>query len=170
MEADEKLLLQGLQVGQQNQWLLASDAQQPRGSARVDSLLVPIDNRSKLPLTKAKYVIKENDELVAWEREVRKFLRRLSPSHEHRVSATMVLEWATGRTTKELMDAEVPVNPHLRNLNKILSNYFGKPYSTWIAGRKVPKAYKVPLGYYITRHRPMTLTLWVEYREGTLEA
>jgi hypothetical protein len=39
---------------------------------------------------------------------------------------------------------------------------------TYIAGRKVPNAYRVKPGYYIRRHRPMTLTLWAEYMEGTL--
>jgi hypothetical protein len=41
---------------------------------------------------------------------------------------------------------------------------------TYIAGRKVPKAYTVRPGYYIKRHRPMTLTLYAEFVEGTLVA
>jgi hypothetical protein len=39
---------------------------------------------------------------------------------------------------------------------------------TYIAGRKVTNAFKVRPGYYIRRHRPMTLTLWSEYQAGTL--
>ena len=33
-----------------------------------------------MPVTKDKYMVKENPHLVQWEREVRKFLRNLSPS------------------------------------------------------------------------------------------
>lgn len=132
-----------------------------------------------MPLTKSKYIVRENPHLVQWEREVRKFLRKLSPDHEHRVSAVMIYEWATGITIRELMAIEKrktePGKAHttwrgdLRKLNKILAFYFGKPYMTYIAGRKVPKAYKVRTGYLITRHRPMTLTLWTEYTEGVLK-
>ena len=49
-----------------------------------------------------------------------------------------------------------------------LAFYFGKPFTTWIMGRKVGKAYKVKQGYYIRRHRPKTLTLYAEYTEGVL--
>ena len=50
----------------------------------------------------------------------------------------------------------------------MLRFYFGKPYMTYICGRKVPNAYRVKPGYYITRHRPMTLTLYAEFCEGVL--
>lgn len=121
-----------------------------------------------MPLTKDKYIIRENPHEVQWEREVRKFLRKLSPQHGHRVAAVMIYEWATGIQIAELMRAGGSANADLRKINKILKFYFGDPYSTYIAGRKVPKAYRVRPGYYIKRHRPMTLTLWVEYQEGTL--
>jgi hypothetical protein len=39
---------------------------------------------------------------------------------------------------------------------------------TYIAGRKVPKAYRVKPGYYIKRHKPLTLELWVEWGQKTL--
>ena len=39
---------------------------------------------------------------------------------------------------------------------------------TYICGKKVAKAYKIKPGYYIRRHRPMTLTLWAEYSEAVL--
>src|SRR5690606_8179880 len=104
----------------------------------------------------------------------RKFLRYLSPNHEHRVSAVGIYEWATGLQIKDLMQLEregmkaergvATWRSDLRKLNKILEFYFGKPYMTWIAGRKVAKAYKVRKGYYIYRHRPMTLTLWVDWK------
>lgn len=121
-----------------------------------------------MPLTKDKYLVRENPALIAWERETRKFLRQLSPEHGHRVSAVMVYEWATGTSVAELMKSGGSANGHLRMINRCLTHYYGKPFMTYILGRKVPRAYRVPPGYYITRHRPMTLTLWVEYSEGVL--
>lgn len=121
-----------------------------------------------MPLTKDKYLIKENPHLVQWEREVRKFLRNLSPEHGHRVAAVMIYEWATGIKVAELMAAGGSAQADLRKINKILRHYFDKPYMTYIAGRKIPNAFRVRPGYYIRRHRPLTITLWVEYQEGTL--
>lgn len=120
-----------------------------------------------MPLTKDKYLVRENPHLVSWERVVRQFLRKLSPEHGHRVSAVMVYEWATGIKVTELVAAGGST-VDLKRINKILRFYFGKPYMTYICGRKVPNCFRVKPGYYITRHRPMTLTLWAEYSEGTL--
>ena len=120
-----------------------------------------------MPFTKEKFLVKENAELVMWERETRKFLRNLSPAHGHRVSAVMVYEWATGDSVADLM-ARGGSTTDLKRINRVLRFYFGKPYMTYICGRKVPNAFKVKPGYYIKRHRPMTLTLYVEYAEGTL--
>lgn len=145
-----------------------SSARAAQSSERVDQLVLPDEMRARMPLTKDKYLVKENPHLVSWEREVRKFLRRLSPEHGHRVSAVMVYEWATGIRVAELMEQGGSAAAELRKLNQILRWYFGKSYSTYICGRKVPNAYKVKPGYYIKRHRPMTLTLWAEYTEGSL--
>ena len=120
-----------------------------------------------MPFTKDKYLVRENPELVQWERETRKFLRRLSPEHGHRVSAAMVYEWATGIKVVDLMEAGGST-ADLRKINKVLRYYFEKSYTTYICGKKVPNAYRVRPGYYITKHRPMTLTLYAEYSEGTL--
>jgi hypothetical protein len=155
-----------------------SNATVPSKRNRLEQLVLPEDMRSRMPFTKDKYLVKENPALVFWEREMRKFLRRLSPEHGHRVSAVMVYEWATGLSVVELdaemkrgeMQGRATWRSDLRILNKLLLHYFGKPYSTYIAGRKVPRAYTVKPGYYITRHRPMTLTLYAEYCEGTLVA
>jgi hypothetical protein len=121
-----------------------------------------------MPLTKDKYLVKENPHLVQWERETRKFLRNLTPLHPHRVSAVMIYEWATGINVRELVEHGGTAGPDLRKINQILRFYFDKPYMTYIAGRKVVNAYKVPLGWYVRRHRPQTLTLWAEYHQGTL--
>lgn len=152
-----------------------STAQRTARETRVDQLLLPDERRTKMPLTKEQYLIRENPQLVTWERECRKFLRQLSPLHEHRVAAVMIYEWATGLKIADLMEEErknpdtakrITWRADLRKLNKILTFYFGKSYMTWIAGRKVAKAYKVRQGYYIYRHRPMTLTLWVDWKAG----
>lgn len=145
-----------------------STAHAARTSERIDQLVLPDKERSKMPFTKDKYLVRENPQLVQWEREVRKFLRNLSPDHGHRVAATMVFEWATGLPVADLAAAGKSPNADLRKLNKILEFYFGKPYMTYIMGRKVPKAYRVRRGYYIRRHRPMTLTLYAEQQAKTL--
>lgn len=145
-----------------------SSARAAAPSDRVDQLVLPDDMRARMPLTKDKYLVKENPHLVAWEREVRKFLRNLTPRHRHRVSAVMIYEWATGISVQALMKEGGSAQADLRKINQILRFYFGKPYMTWIAGRKVPNCYEVKVGYYIKRHRPLTLTLWAEYQEGTL--
>lgn len=148
--------------------LLPSDAKAARGSDRLDQLALPDSERGKMPLTKDKYLIRDNVNLVAWEREVRKFLRELNLATGHRISSVMVFEWVTGIKVTDLVAAGKPPNADLRNINKILRHHFGKPYMTYIAGRKVPKAYRVPPEWRIVRHRPLTLTLWAEYTEGTL--
>ncbi len=152
----------------QSETRVPSSAHAPRTSARVDSVVLPDSQRARMPLTKDKYLVKENPDLVAWEREVRKFLRELSPQHGHRVSAVMIFEWATGQNVAEIVKNGGSANAHLMKINKILRHHFGKPYMTYICGRKVPNAYKVPPGWYIRRHRPLTLTLWAEYQAKTL--
>ncbi len=145
-----------------------SSAMDPRHSERLEELTLPDHERGRMPFTKDKYLVKENPHLVAWERETRKFLRKLSPMHGHRVSAVMVYEWATGISIKEFMEEGGNPRPDLIKINKILRYYFGKSYMTYIMGRKVPNCYRVKPGYYIRRHRPMTLTLYAEYAEGSL--
>jgi hypothetical protein len=145
---------------------------------RLDQLVLDDQARGSMPFTKDKYLVKENPQTVFWERETRKFLRKLSPNHQHRVSAVMVFEWATGLSVVELeemlqsgqLEDKATWRSDLRKINDVLKYYFGKPGMTYIAGRKVPRAYTVKKGYYITRHRPRALTLYAEYCEGTLKA
>jgi hypothetical protein len=145
-----------------------STARAAASSDRIDQLVLPDEMRAKMPFTKDKYLVRENPHLVQWERECRKFLRRLSPEHGHRISAVMIYEWATGIKVAELMEQGGSARPDLTKINKVLRFYFGKSYMTYIMGRKVTNAYRVREGYYIRRHRPMTLTLYAEYCEGTL--
>jgi hypothetical protein len=145
-----------------------STARAAAPSERLDQLVLPDEMRAKMPFTKDKYLVKENAALVQWERETRKFLRNLSPAHGHRVAAVMVYEWTTGIKVADLMKEGGTAGPDLRKINQVLRFYFGKPYMTYIMGRKVPNAFKVPPGWYVKRHRPMTLTLYAEYCEKTL--
>ena len=145
-----------------------SNARSSASSVRLNQLTLPDEKRARMPFTQDKYLVRENPALVQWERETRKFLRNLSPEHGHRVSAVMIYEWATGIKVKDMIEHGASPNPDLIKLNKILRFYFGQPYMTYIAGRKVPRAYRVRPGYYIRRHRPMTLTLYAEYCEGVL--
>lgn len=145
-----------------------SNARPAATSERLDQLVLPDNQRAKMPLTKDKYLVKDNPQLVAWEREVRKFLRNLTPRHRHRISAVMIYEWATGIKVADLVKEGKSAGPDLRKINELLRGYFGKPYMTTIMGRKVPNCYEVPPGWYVKRHRPRTLTLYAEYLEGSL--
>ena len=146
-----------------------STARDSASSERVTQLVLPDEERAKMPFTKDAYLIREDPALVAWEREVRKFLRKLSPDHGHRVSSVMIYEWATGIRVVDLLAEGGSPNADLRKINRCMRFYFGKSYSTYIMGRKVQNAYRVNPGIYITRRRPMTLTLYAEYAEGTLK-
>jgi hypothetical protein len=175
LSATERELKKRFKKEEADKRRLPSTAADAPSSERVDSLVLPDEMRAKMPFTKDKFLIRENPHLVQWERETRKFLRNLSPEHGHRVSAAMIYEWATGIRVADAMKDKTPLAPgkqnyrsDLRKINRILEFYFGKPYMTWIMGRKVPKAYRVKPGYYIRRHRPQTLTLYAEYVEGTL--
>lgn len=158
---------------------LPSTAGDLQSSARLDQLIIPTKDRRQMPLTKDKYIVKENPHLVAWEREVRKFLRNLTPKAGHRVAAVHIYEWATGLEIADVMAYDEKVRAEdgeptmwrsdLRFINQILRFYFGKPYMTYIMGRKIPKAYRVPPGWYVKRHRPQTLTLYNEYLSKTLD-
>lgn len=147
---------------------LPSTAREVAQSERLDQLLLPEGERPKMPYTKDKYVIRENPHLIKWERETRKFLRALPLTSGHRVSAAMIYEWATGILVKDHMEEHGNPPKDLRAINRILRFHFGKPYSTYIMGRKVPNAYRVPLGWRVKYHRPMTMTLLAEYHQGVL--
>jgi hypothetical protein len=160
---------------------LPSTAQPAKGSDRLDQLFLRESERPRMPLTKDKYVLRDNPHKVAWERVTRQFLRNLSLNWSHRIAAVHVYEWATGISVADAMkraqqiklqDPDDPAgrgpSHDLRKINEILRFYFGKSYVTWIAGRKIPNAYRVPQDWRVKRHRPMTLTLWNEYEEGVL--
>ena len=147
---------------------IPSDARDRPGTARFDQLILPDEQRGRMPFTKDKYIVRENPQLVQWERECRKFLRRLSLDHGHRISATMIYEWVTGIPVVKLQEQGGSANADLKQITRILKHYFGKPYTTYIMNKKVARAYRVRPGYRIKRHRPMTMELYAEYVEGTL--
>src|SRR5690242_15384457 len=94
-----------------------STARAPRDAPRIDQLVLPDSERGRMPFTKDKYIVAENPELVQWEREVRKFLRNLSPRHEHRVAGVMIYEWATGIKLSELVASVGNATSDLRKIN-----------------------------------------------------
>jgi hypothetical protein len=147
---------------------MPSTASESLRDERVVQLALPDEKRGRMPFTRDKYVVRENPFLVEWEREVRKFCHKLNHDYGHRISATMIYEWVTGISVRELMESGGNPSPDLRKINQILRHYFGKAYSTWIMGRKVPNCYRVPSSWYMTRHRPMTMTLTGEWYEGVL--
>lgn len=171
----ERVLKEKFDKEQADRRRVPSTARAARTSERIDQLVLPDEMRARMPFTKDKYLVREDPQLVAWEREVRKFLRRLSPDHRHRVAAVMIYEWATGILVADLMAQEqegtlerTTWRADLRQLNRILRFYFDKPYMTYIMGKKVPNCFNVKPGYLIKRHRPMTLTLYNEYLQKTL--
>jgi|SRR6478609_516833 len=139
-----------------------------RESARLDQLLLADEERGRMPLTESKYIVPSNPNLVRWEREVRKFLRNLTPRKEHRVASVHVFEWATGIPLAEFIENGGKPQSDLRHINTILRGYFGKGYQTNIAGRKILNCYRVPQGFYIRTHRPRTNELYAEYLAKTL--
>ena len=107
-----------------------------------------------------------DDRIYELDKRIRAYLKGTRYTREKKgkfkTAAPLVFLHLFGRRA-EAADSQVCVDIH-----KILKYYFDKPYMTYIMGRKVNKAYKVRPGYYIKRHRPMTLTLYAEYCEGTL--
>lgn len=164
-----------------------STAREAAESTYVAELTVPEDSRGIMPYTKSEFVISENPLRVEWEREVRKFLIKLPNYTSHRVTAPMIYEWATNIKIKDLEEAdtrneiitdEAPglrsktnmgrLNVHLRHINWVLREYFGKPYKTKIMGREVGRAYVVRQHFRVKLKKPANLTLWPEWSEGTL--
>jgi len=159
-----------------------STAIEAKKAEDVEALVLPDDERARLPFTRADFVIKEDPRRVQWEREVRKFLSGLSRNKGHKVTGPMIYEWATGVSLIELAKEEGTLdadgrgggrwgsaNVHLRHINAILVDYFGKPYKTTILGRHVGKAYTVRPHFNVRHKKPACLTLWPEWEEGTLQ-
>lgn len=176
LSENERAIKARFEAGETQVTRVPSVAREPR-TTRVDQLVLPDEERGPMPFTKDKFLKRENPQRVQWERELRKFLRKLSPEHEHRIAAVHVYEWATGmkladltereRSGEAAQDGRKPTwRADLRKLNDLLKEYFGQPYMTWIMGRKIPKAYRVPKGWYVYRHRPKTLTLYAEWADG----
>ena len=155
-----------------------------------EELMLDDQERGPLPFTKEELMISENPLRVQWEREIRKFLKLLSSKTSHRITAPMIYEWATGIKIKDLEEADRKaaeagiqqssdgkngprtemgkLNVHLRHINFILKEYFGKSYKTKIMGRDVGKAYTVRHEFKVARKKPVCMTLWPEWYDGTL--
>lgn len=164
-----------------------STAREAAKSEYVGELVLPEGSRGLLPYTKSEFIIAENPLRVEWEKEVRKFLQKLTTHTSHRVTAPMIYEWATGIKIVDLLAADEEgevlteeaaglrsktnagrLNVHLRHINWVLREYFGKPYKTKIMGREVGKAYTVRQEFRVKLKKPANMTLWPEWSEGTL--
>lgn len=159
----------------------SSTARLAAESEYAKELTLPVEERGPIPYTKEELIISENPLRVEWEREVRKFLKLLSSKTSHRITAPMIYEWATGIQIKDLEEADKAagvytgrqsemgkLNVHLRHINWILKEYFGKSYKTKILGRDVGKAYTVRHEFKVARKKPACMTLWPEWHDGTL--
>jgi len=165
----------------------SSNAKKVTESEYVQELVLPEEERGIMPYTKSDFIISENPLRVEWEKEVRKFLRNLSTHTSHRITAVMVYEWATGIKVTDLLEAdkageliteEAPgirtqtnagrLNVHLRHINWVLKEYFGKSYKTKIMGREVGRAYTVRQEFRVKLKKPANMTLWPDWAEGTL--
>jgi len=160
----------------------SSTAQEVAKADYVEALVLPEESRGRMPYSRADLIIEENPARVEWERQLRKFLAKLNSDFGHRITAPMVYEWTTGIKITELAEAEGvdpknwhggarngSANMHLRHLNALLFAYFGKPYKTTIMGRQVGKAYTVRPSFRVKNKKPVSLTLWPEWDEGTLK-
>lgn len=165
----------------------SSTAKKEAASSYIEQLVLPEGERGPVPYTKEDFVVNDNPLRVAWEKEVRKFLSRLPQRTSHRVTAPMIYEWATGIKIKDLEEAdkrnellteEAPgmraqtnmgrLNVHLRHINWVLKTYFGKPYKTKIMGREVGRAYTVRQDFRVKLKKPANISLWADWKEGTL--
>lgn len=165
----------------------SSKAQEAARGDYVRDLVLPAEERGLMPYTKEEFVVSENPLRVEWERVVRQFIKRLSIHTSHRITAPMIYEWATGIRIKDLEEADLKhilltdepegvkaqtnmgrLNVHLRHINWVLKEYFGKPYKTKIMGREVGRAYTVRYNFRVEHKKPANMTLWPEWSEGTL--
>jgi hypothetical protein len=167
-----------------NPRMFQSTSEEPERSEKVTNLVVARDQRAMPPLTLSKYVIDENPDRVEWEREVRAFLLALpNPEAGHTITAPMIYEWATQRSIADDVKAEGvdpnkwqggarsgSANAHLRHINWVLKEYFGQSYETRIAGRKVGKAYTVRRYFRLREKMPANITLWPDWKAGTLDS
>jgi len=165
--------------------LFPSTAKEAKSAEEVTQLILPKSARGRMPLTRTDFVLEDNPALVEWERQTRLFIRSLRPGTRyrgHKVNAPMIFEWATGQKIKDIVEAEGvdtdnwrggaangSANMHLRHINKVLLEYFGKPRKTTILGRPVGRAYDIPKGFRVDRRKPLCLTLWPEYDAGVLD-
>jgi hypothetical protein len=159
-----------------------STATEAAKADELEQLVLPEEERGRMPFTRSDFVIKEDPARVFWEREVRKFLGRLPKEKGHKVTGPMIYEWATGISLKDLMKEEGTedhngkgggrwgsANRHLRHINWVLREYFGKPYKTTILGRQVGQAYTVRPWFEVKKKKPACLTLLPEWDEGVLK-
>lgn len=129
--------------------------------------LIPLHKRDKILSIDAVYITEEDD-LVEWELQLREYLNRLSKGRPHVIAAPLVWEWATGGSVAEEFAAgnRKAYTRDLRRLNKLMRAYFGKPYATFIQGRKFTRAYRVGKYFIVKRKAPVCVSLNLQWKDG----
>lgn len=118
----------------------------------------------ELPENRSDYLIEEDEVLVFWEREVRRYLSiHVAPSTATRLVAPEIYAWSQGGMPGGERRQGGVVNPELRRINKVLRHYFGPSFKSFIAGKQYPNVYRVHKGFYLQHKPPLTLTLYAEY-------
>lgn len=138
----------------------------PASSGLSDRLL-PLDERGKV-VNKTAIYIAEDEDLVEWEMQVRTYLNLLATGRKHAVAAPLIWEWATGKSVAEEYEANnrKAYTGDLRKINTVLKSYFGKPYATFINGRKFPRAYRMSQHFIVKRKAPMCASLYLQWKDG----
>lgn len=121
-----------------------------------------------MPIARDRILVKEDQDIVAWERLLRQFLHRLATGRAHRTSAVLVWEWATGLDVREEWKKKNSgvYARDLRILNTLLRAYFGDSRISFIDGRKFNKVYDVSASFYLDRKAPHCLSLYLEWKQG----
>lgn len=138
----------------------------PAKSGLSDRLL-PLHERGEV-INKSAIYITENEDLVEWELQIRTYLNQLAKGRKHAVAGPLIWEWATGKSVAEEHAAgnRKAYAGDLRKINKVLRSYFGKPYATFINGRKFPRAYRISQHFIVKRKAPMCASLYLQWKDG----
>lgn len=132
-------------------------------STRLSDLIQPPEKRS-LPDTREYTLINEDEELLQWERVTRTFLHSLASTREHRVTPQMV--WAYATSNAEVASDDPDYRRDLRKIRKVLRAYFGKSYQSTIRGVKCKEVFRVRERFLVYRKAPITMTLFLEWKQG----
>lgn len=136
-------------------------------SKGLQGRLLPTEERAEIN-TRDEVLIKEDEDLVEWERQIRAYIYKLPMGREHRTTAVLVWEWATGLSVPEehKKGNSGVYAADIRKINKLLREYFGKPYASYIHNRKFNQVYRISKHFNVDRKAPFCVGLYLEWRAG----